>query len=299
MDFMYKKIFCAALFSLLTLLFTACTFAQEQTKMQPESEVKEQTREIDLKNYFDKINGTAVFYNPAEEKYTVYNKKLSEKRSSPCSTFKIFTAYTGIMTGNIDPQNSLRRWNGTKYWMDEWNKDIDLYNAYKYSCVWYFRRVVDDIGKETMQQYLDEYGYGNKDISDWKGDLNTNEPSYDIKGFWIESSLKISPKEQTQVIAKIFADLQKTDNQTVTDEMKHLMLAYEDTDKNLKIYGKTGYGVVNDEPADAWFVGMYEFDGKTNYFAVRLDDPKNPQSHSSKAKEIAINIIKDKAAELF
>ena len=281
----------------MTFLFATCSFAQEQTSST--NSPQNITEQIDLKKYFDDLNGTIIFYNPENEKYIVYNEQLSEKPSSPCSTFKIFSTYVGLLTNHIDPENSLRRWNGTKYWMNEWNRDIDLDNAFKYSCVWYYRRVIDDIGQETMQQYLNEYNYGNKDISDWKGDLNTNEPSYDLKGFWIESSLKISPKEQTQVISKIFADLQKANNQAVINEMKHVMLAYENTDQNLKIYGKTGYGVVNDEPADAWFVGMYEVNGKTNYFALRLDNPKNAESTSVKAKEIAINIIKDNADKLF
>lgn len=294
---MHRKILYTTILSLLTFLFATCSFAQEQTSST--NSPQNITEQIDLKKYFDDLNGTIIFYNPENEKYIVYNEQLSEKPSSPCSTFKIFSTYVGLLTNHIDPENSLRRWNGTKYWMNEWNRDIDLDNAFKYSCVWYYRRVIDDIGQETMQQYLNEYNYGNKDISDWKGDLNTNEPSYDLKGFWIESSLKISPKEQTQVISKIFADLQKANNQAVINEMKHVMLAYENTDQNLKIYGKTGYGVVNDEPADAWFVGMYEVNGKTNYFALRLDNPKNAESTSVKAKEIAINIIKDNADKLF
>ena len=294
---MHRKILYTTILSLLTFLFATCSFAQEQTSST--NSPQNITEQIDLKKYFDDLNGTIIFYNPENEKYIVYNEQLSEKPSSPCSTFKIFSTYVGLLTNHIDPENSLRRWNGTKYWMNEWNRDIDLDNAFKYSCVWYYRRVIDDIGQETMQQYLNEYNYGNKDISDWKGDLNTNEPSYDLKGFWIESSLKISPKEQTQVISKIFADLQKANNQAVINEMKHVMLAYENTDQNLKIYGKTGYGVVNDEPADAWFVGMYEVNGKINYFALRLDNPKNAESTSVKAKEIAINIIKDNADKLF
>lgn len=294
---MHRKILYTTILSLLTFLFATCSFAQEQTSST--NSPQNVTEQIDLKKYFDDLNGTIIFYNPENEKYIVYNEQLSDKPSSPCSTFKIFSTYVGLLTNHIDPENSLRRWNGTKYWMNEWNRDIDLDNAFKYSCVWYYRRVIDDIGQETMQQYVNEYNYGNKDISDWKGDLNTNEPSYDLKGFWIESSLKISPKEQTQVISKIFADLQKANNQAVINEMKHVMLAYENTDQNLKIYGKTGYGVVNDEPADAWFVGMYEVNGKTNYFALRLDNPKNAESTSVKAKEIAINIIKDNADKLF
>ena len=47
-----------------------------------------------------------------------------------------------------------------------------------------------------MQKELDKLQYGNCDISDWEGRLNTNNSNRALTGFWIESSLMISPKEQ-------------------------------------------------------------------------------------------------------
>ena len=51
-----------------------------------------------------------------------------------------------------------------------------------------------------MQVELDRLQYGNSDISDWEGRLNTNNNNRSLTGFWIESSLLISPKEQTEVM---------------------------------------------------------------------------------------------------
>ena len=64
--------------------------------------------------------------------------------------------------------------------------------------------MIDDIGKERMQEELEKLRYGNCDISDWEGRLNTNNSNRALTGFWIESSLKISPKEQTEVMERIF-----------------------------------------------------------------------------------------------
>lgn len=275
------------LITLLSLFTTACAFAAPPAANSPA------ISKIDLTAKFDGFNGTAVFYTPDTETYYVHNKKLSEKRSSPCSTFKIFAMYVGLVTGNIDYDNSLRKWNGTHYWYDAWNQDVDLAFAYKNSCVWYFRRAVNDIGYESMQSYIDQLDYGNKDISDWAGVQNTNETLLDLKGFWIESSIKISPVEQTQVLHRIFTSLAQNHNDKLATQMKQIMLTTENADKNLKIYGKTGFGRVNGENTDAWFVGMYEANNQTVYYAVRLDDPLNPNSTSAKAKEIAINIIND------
>lgn len=46
------------------------------------------TEEIDLSSYFAGLNGTAVFYNANTGQSKIYNKALSYKQSSPCSTFK-------------------------------------------------------------------------------------------------------------------------------------------------------------------------------------------------------------------
>lgn len=48
--------------------------------------------------------------------------------------------------------------------------------------------------------------YGNCDISDWEGQLNTNNNNRALTGFWIKSSLTISPKEQVEVMERIFGE---------------------------------------------------------------------------------------------
>lgn len=252
----------------------------------------ETTVEINLQEYFDGVNGTAIFYYPESDTYAVYQKELSEKRSSPCSTFKIFSTYVGLDMGVIQMNDSVRTWNGTRYWYEPWNRDIGLPDAFRQSCVWYYRQVIDDIGQPVMQAYIDEMNYGNRDISDWQGDLNEGEPLTDLKGFWLESSLKISPKEQIQVLRRI---MERPEKGELANTLKLLMLSRDDTETSLKVYGKTGFGRVDGKNTDAWFVGLYERDGKTAYFALRLDDPDNPRATSDKAKAIALSIIDDMA----
>lgn len=250
----------------------------------------ETTVEINLQEYFDGVNGTAIFYYPESDTYAVYQKELSEKRSSPCSTFKIFSTYVGLDMGVIQMNDSVRTWNGTVYWYEPWNRDIGLPDAFRQSCVWYYRQVIDDIGQPVMQAHIDEMNYGNRDISDWQGDLNEGEPLAELKGFWLESSLKISPKEQIQVLRRIMEHPEKGE---LANTLKLLMLTRDDAATGLKVYGKTGFGRVDGKNTDAWFVGLYERDGKTAYFALRLDDPDNPRATSDKAKAIALSIIDD------
>lgn len=283
-----SKILCVFTFCFFSV---ACTFAQDtNSNTNTNSTPSETTTIVDYSSYFKGINGTAIFYTPENNHYTVYNQSLSEKRSSPCSTFKIFSTYVALDNKTIDANNSLRKWNGTIYWYDAWNKDIDLDTAFKTSCVWYYRQVIDEIGQHTMQKYIDKFDYGNKDISDWDGKTNLDDDPRDLKGFWLETSLKISPLEQVQLLNRLFS---ANENPMALAKLKELMLVYEDNNTGLKIYGKTGYGVVNGENTDAWFTGFYEINNQRTYYSVRLDDPKNPQALSSTAKEIAINIIKN------
>ena len=116
----------------------------------------------------------------------------------------LFRSMIALEHGLLDPAHSVRQWSGDTFWKDTWNQDLDFQTAFRESCVWYFREVADEIGKDLMQAELDRLMYGNCDISDWEGRLNTNNNNRALTGFWIESSLTISPKEQTEVMERIY-----------------------------------------------------------------------------------------------
>lgn len=255
---------------------------------------KENITEVDLSPYFKGINGTAVFYQPASGQYKIHNLSQSSRRASPCSTFKIISSYLALSENLITEENSSIKWNKTRYHMSDWNKDMTIKEAFKVSCVWYFRRLIDRLPQAKVQTTLNKLEYGNKDISDWKGDLNTNANRPELKGFWIESSLQISPMEQVRALEKIFSS-----PSSVTTTLKDLM---QTTETPVKIYGKTGLGIKNNMVHTAWFVGFYEQDNHPVYFAIRLYDAQNPLPDyrhlaSQYAKQIAIDIISN--ADLF
>ena len=158
-------------------------------------EPKSIIQEVDWSKYFDGINGAGVIYNPTENYYQIYNSELANVRRSPCSIFKIISSTIAIEHGILDLDNSTKVWSGEKFWNENWNKNIDFTEAFQTSCVWYFRELIDEIGKDLMQTELNKLKYGNCDITDWNGKQNTNNDNPALTGFWIESSLKISPKE--------------------------------------------------------------------------------------------------------
>lgn len=179
-------------------------------------------------------------------------------------------------------------YDGTEYPNKNWNKNLSLEEAFKESCVWYYKKLIDKVDAKSVQNILDDLKYGNCDISEWEGDLKNGKGH--LNGFWLESSLQISPKEQVQTMAKIFegdTNFKKEHINILRDIMK-----IDINDKNINVYGKTGTGFdEKNKRVDAWFVGMLEREGDTYYFAIKSDD-SNKEITGPKVKEIAINIIK-------
>ena len=263
----------------------------------PTNEVQEVTAEpiiedMDWSNYFDGINGTAVIYEPTENCYQIYNQELALTQRSPCSTFKIISSLIALENGIIEPNESVHTWSGEIFWNEEWNRDINFSDAFRSSCVWYFREIIDEIGKDMIQENLNELRYGNCDISDWEGRLNTNNNNPVLTGFRLESSLLISPKEQAEVMERIFGGSTDYSEETL-DQLKQVMLLSEQNGAGVSIYGKTGMGKAHGVVVDSWYTGFADTTDKRIYFCVYLGETDNKNVSSTKAKEISVKIVSD------
>ena len=249
-----------------------------------ENEISVETHNIvDYSEYFQGISGCAVIYDESSNTYSLYNKEKCETEVSPLSTFKIISALAGLENGVLVNETSKMEYSGAKYPIDTWNSDLTLKEAFGCSCVWYFRQVVDKVGQENIRTMLKEIQYGNCDISEWTGSGINSLP--DLNGFWLESSLKISPIQQVAALNYIF-DNENPFNVENLDELKNIMYIAELDHGSL--YGKTGSGTTG----NAWFVGFVEKNDNRIYFAVYLEDMQNKDIVSgNKAKEIAINIL--------
>lgn len=256
-----------------------------------EKEAEPGTVEADWTGYFEGLNGTAVLYDASAREYQIFNSALAVTRRSPCSTFKIISSLIALENGILDPEDSVRPWSGEVFWNENWNRDIDFEEAFRTSCVWYFRELIDEIGQERMREGLDKLSYGNCDISDWEGRQNTNNNNRALTGFWLESSLAISPQEQVQVLERIFGTDSAYSKKT-QDELRKVMLTEEDG-SGIPVYGKTGMGKAQGVVVDAWFAGFAEIEGENVYFCVYLGRTDGENVSSTAAKEIAIRLIND------
>lgn len=176
-----KRLHALLLFIPCSLFFFSCT-------------VNKAKNDDSLKKYFDenKVDGCFTMLDNATGEIIVYNMKLDTMRFSPASTFKIVNSLIGLETGRIVDEKMVIKWDGVKRWNEAWNKDMDMTEAFKVSCVPYYQEVARRIGKDTMQQWIDSIGYGNKDVSG------------PIDSFWLNNKLKISPDEQLGLLKKLY-----------------------------------------------------------------------------------------------
>ncbi len=292
----FLKIICLSFICLITL--SGCSSKQEkveqiETNQLDQSETGDKTVKkesentgeemLDLSNAFNNINGCAVLYSPSENKYSLYNKDMAEQEVSPYSTFKIISTLIGLHNNIIKDETSTMNYNGTQYLNSEWNGNLTLQTAFQTSCIWYFHQIINSVGEEKVKKELSELKYGNCDVSEWEGSMIN--PYKELNGFWLGSSLKISPYEQVKVLSKIFEGESFYDCESV-EILKKIMLIEDNKEK--KIYGKTGSG----SNGEAWFIGFTEKEQQREYFAIYLNDSlQREQISSSVAKEIAIKII--------
>ncbi len=263
---------------------TETLLSETQTQVQEQIYISNEVRKnIDLSNEFNDINGCAVLYNSMNREYSLYNSDMCDQQVSPYSTFKIISTLAGLHNGIIQDEVSKMNYTGEKYAITGWNDNLGLKEAFQTSCIWYFRQVIDAVGADEIEKELNEISYGNCDMSQWNGS-NIN-PLPELNGFWLDSSLKISPFEQVQVLIKIFeGNSIYSDNEI--NILKDLMLVSNDGEQ--KIYGKTGSG----SNGKAWFVGFSEKKNENKYFAIYLSDNAQGENISGiTAKEIALKII--------
>lgn len=241
------------------------------------SQINQNIAYEDLSSYFQGYDGTFVLLDLNKNRYQIYNDDNSKKRVSPNSTYKIISSLVGLETGVLKDESTLLEWDKTVYPFEQWNRDQTLASAMSYSVNWYFQKVDASIGKTRIEDYLERIGYGNKDISG------------DIHDFWVESSLKISPLEQVELLKKLYTYEMPFSQKNIDIVKKVIKISEED---KAILYGKTGTGIVNENSINGWFVGYVEREGKVYIFATNIQG-KN-QADGTNARNITLAILKDK-----
>lgn len=236
-----------------------------------------QTLYEDLSQYFKGFDGSFVMYDLKSNQYHIYNEEKSKTRISPDSTYKIYSALFGLENGVITRDNSYIHWNGKYSSNDSWNKDHDLFSAMENSVNWYFQDLDKKSGIKSIQTYLKKINYGNCDVSSG------------ISNYWLESSLKISPIEQVNLLRDFYTNKFEFRDDNIKTVKDSLLISKE---AGVSLYGKTGTANINGKDVNGWFIGYVEKDGNTYLFATNIQS--KDYSNGSTASKITLSILNDK-----
>lgn len=231
---------------------------------------------IDLSSWFQGYKGSFVLYDMGRDSWSIYDMERAALRISPDSTYKIYGALFGLDAGVITPEDSSMEWNRELYSFQEWNADQTLNSAMRASVNWYFQEIDEQLGITAIDRYIREIGYGNEST---KGNLSS---------YWMESSLKISPIEQVELLRKFYENSLSFRARNVNAVKDSILLS---SSKAGNLYGKTGTGCIDGMDVNGWFVGYVKAPDNTWFFAANI--AANDGASGSSAAEITQHILSE------
>ena len=237
--------------TLLICLFAISLSSCTRTRMTDHTEWAKYYEQYGIKN------ACFMLRDNNHESIHYYNKERCIQRFLPASTFKIFNSLVALETAVAPDDQLVIKWDSIVRWMPEWNKDMNMREAFKVSNVAYYQEIARRIGPGRMQHYLDTVKYGNMKM---EGNIDT---------FWLNNSLQISADEQTGFVKKLyFAELPFAER---TQRIVKTLMLQEQTPA-YSLYYKTGTGHVGDKYI-YWVVGFVE----------RIEHVKEPEGSMNKS----------------
>lgn len=269
------------------LLVIMLAFSTILCKAQPKSEntvnnaASGGIQEENLQKYFDDLNikGSITIYDYKNKKWYYSDKKDSEKRTLPASTFKIPNSLISIEEYAVKDENEVLKWDGVIREFPAHNADTDLKTAFKNSTVWFHREMSRRVGIDKYRKYLKEFNYGNQKLS--------GIPDY----FWLDNTLVISPAEQINFLSGLYDEKYPLSKRTY-NIVKNVMIEKKTDSYTLR--AKTGSGLVKTLDI-GWYVGYIESKDNVYFFATRLqqDEPNKNDDFLNLRKTVTFNIFQD------
>lgn len=218
---------------------------------------------------------------------TLYQNGVCDQRVSPASTFKVPLALIGYDSGILSDAHT-PTWDYKPEFraVSRDHKAVDPTIWERDSIVWYSREIVRRLGAKSFAGYVSKFGYGNMDVS---GDADKDNG---LTQSWINSSLEISPVEQTAFLRQLLAG--KMPVSAKAHEMTRAILPTFQAG-GWTVRGKTGstrLGNSKDKRALGWFVGWAEKGGRRIVFArlvvdtKPIDMPKGPATRAALLREL-------------
>lgn len=238
------------------LFFLGCVQKQSyENKLNTSSKRASDT--LNFKRFFDTDSaaGCIAIYDLKNDKYYYHDSARCYQGFLPASTFKIPNSLFFLESGTLKDENQLLKWDGEKRWREEWNKDLNLRDAFKYSAVWFYQENARKMGVEQMKKFVDTLNYGNKDIS----------AGVDL--FWLTGKMRITAMQEIAMLRNIY-DNKVPFKQRNIDILKDIMINEKGSGYTLRL--KTGTAV-NDDSKVGWLVGYLTTNDNVYFFALNVD----------------------------
>lgn len=243
--------------TLFAAVVAACSPGESRVPELAEATPPEAT-EVDLSHHFEAFGatGTFVLHDAATGRRTVHNPAASTERALPASTFKILNSLIALEEGVISDQHEIIPWDGVDRG-EWWNGDQAMTRAFQRSSVWFYQELARRIGRERMDAWVQQVGYGSADTG---GELDR---------FWLDGPLTISAMEQLDFLRRVHAGKLPFSSRNL-DIVREIML-FEGGDGYV-IRGKTGW-TRHDGGHTAWLVGWVEQGSDVRFFVTRIAAP--------------------------
>ncbi|GAB4536309.1 MAG: OXA-48 family carbapenem-hydrolyzing class D beta-lactamase OXA-54 [Pleurocapsa sp.] len=249
------------LLSLLFLVVLAVFGSSLRVYSQITPEIKQK---INFQPHFEQLDvkGSIIIYDLNRDRTYQYNPSRNDTAFLPASTYKIPNSLIALETGVIQDDIAVLTWDGIERGFNgspltQWNQDLNLRLAFKYSAVWFYQVLARRIGYQRMQEFVNKIEYGNQNIGSKE----------DIDKFWLSGELRITPKQQIAFLRRLYQNDLPFSARTL-DLVKDIAIAESTPDYVLR--AKTGWAT-SVTPNIGWYVGYLEQNDDVYFFATNLE----------------------------
>ncbi len=240
------------------ILFLSCTGKRNGSDIRAVKIIENKIVNSEFQSIIDSADaeGAILVYDLQEDRYYSNDFDWINEGQLPASTFKIANSIIGLESGVIESDSTIFKWDGEKKWLETWEQDLVLKDAFRFSCVHCYQDVARRIGVERMNDYLREFDYGDMKVD-----------SGNIDRFWLEGDSRITQMQQIDFLKRLY-ESQLPISERTEKIVKNIMFIEEKD--NYKLSGKTGLSNSN-SVYNGWFIGYIELENNTYLFATNLE----------------------------
>ena len=218
-----------------------------------------------LEKYFkaQDVEGCFAVFNNGKGSFNMYNLAwYKDSSAAPAATFNVFMSLVALQNGKLFNEKSTIKNSSV-------NKTFD--SAFLQNDASFFASLATNIGKDTMQTWLDSLGYGSKTIKT------------SIDNFYNDNSFTVSADEQLGLLKKLYFD-QLPFNKNSMSLIKKLLT--KENNSNFSLAYIQGDNLNKQQHQNNWVAGWLVQDKHPIFFVLNFKSKTNKSA-------IGISLVKD------